>query len=76
MIDNNVFVKILQIPGDEENKLFNREKRKAIGLIDAKGVSPVKNNQATKINNNQQPNFNNNANRPTVQQTSQPAQKK
>ena len=53
MIDNNVFVKILQIPGDEDNKLFNREKLKAIGLIDPKGVSPVKNNQTTRINNNQ-----------------------
>lgn len=35
-------MKILQLPGDRENKLFNKEKLKAIGLLDPKGNSPMK----------------------------------
>jgi hypothetical protein len=32
-INNSIFVKILKLPGDQSNKLFNKQKLTAIGLI-------------------------------------------
>lgn len=34
MIGNNIYVKILKIPSDNDNKLFTREKLTNIGIID------------------------------------------
>lgn len=52
IVNNNIFVKILQLPHDDHNKLFNKEKLTAIGLIDPKnGVHNYNNNN----NNNGQP---------------------
>jgi hypothetical protein len=33
MINNSIFIKILKLPGDKENKIFNKQKLAAIGLI-------------------------------------------
>jgi hypothetical protein len=35
LINNTIFVKILRIPDDQHNKLFNRQKLKAIGMFDS-----------------------------------------
>lgn len=42
IVGGNIYVKVLRLPGDQENKLFNKEKLKAIGLLDPKGNSPFK----------------------------------
>ena len=45
IVNNNIFVKILQLPHDDHNKLFNKDKLTAIGLIDPRnGVSNNNNN--------------------------------
>ena len=37
IIGNSIYVKILVLPSDNDNKLFNKEKLKAIGLIEPLG---------------------------------------
>ena len=51
IVNNNIFVKILQIPQDDHNKLFNKDKLTAIGLIDPKNGVNINNNN--NINNGQ-----------------------
>lgn len=70
MVGNNVFVKVLELPSDGENKLFNKEKLKAIGLIDPRGSTPVKIQPQQQQSNNY---INNNSNN---SKTATPVQKK
>lgn len=45
MIGNAIYVKVLVLPSDKENKLFNKDKLKAIGLLEPTGKatsSPTK----------------------------------
>lgn len=46
IVNNNIFVKILQLPHDDHNKLFNKEKLTAIGLIDPKNGLNTNNNNS------------------------------